>query len=179
MATISKKICLIGDFAVGKTSLVRQFVDQQFSDQYLSTVGVKISKKLLTLPEQSNNLQLMIWDIEGQTAFKKIAASYFQGAAGAILVADATRRETLEHISDQARDFLKVNPRAWLVIALNKADLVERSRLIQLASACDLDWCTQVLATYTTSAKEGTSVEQVFHHLGETLLKAPSKPSHP
>jgi small GTP-binding protein len=175
MATISKKICLIGDFAVGKTSLIRRFVDQQFSDQYLSTVGVKISKKRVPMPDPANHVQLMIWDIEGSTAFKKISSSYFQGAAGAILVGDVTRSETLEHLADHARDFLKVNPQGRLVVALNKADLVDRSRLIQLSGTYSLDWCNQMLATYPTSAKAGTSVEQAFSQLSMALATT-SKP---
>jgi small GTP-binding protein len=170
MATISKKICLIGDFGVGKTSLIRRLVDQQFSDQYLSTVGVKISKKLLSFPEQANNLQIMIWDVEGSTAFKKIAPSYFQGAAGAILVGDVTRTETLENLAEHARSFLTVNPQGRLVIALNKSDLVERSRLMELSSTYNLDRCHQMLGIYPTSAKEGISVEQTFEQLGTALM---------
>jgi small GTP-binding protein len=170
MATISKKICLIGDFGVGKTSLIRRLVDRQFSDQYLSTVGVKISKKLLGFPAQANNLQLMIWDVEGSTAFKKIAPSYFQGAAGAILVGDVTRTETLENLAEHARSFLKVSPQGRLVIALNKSDLVERSRLMELSSTYNLDWCHQLLGVYATSAKEGISVEQTFEQLGSALM---------
>ena len=84
---VSQKICLIGDFGVGKTSLIRQFVDRQFSDKYLSTVGVKISRKLVSINNLSDNtpvdlkqLQLIIWDIEGSTRFKAIAPSYLQGA---------------------------------------------------------------------------------------------------
>ncbi|MEO1762587.1 MAG: GTP-binding protein, partial [Cyanobacteria bacterium J06629_18] len=81
MSTISKKICLIGDFGVGKTSLIRRFVDRQFSDKYLSTVGVKISRKSVEVTDSKQgknlNLQLLIWDIEGSTKFKGISASYF------------------------------------------------------------------------------------------------------
>jgi small GTP-binding protein len=80
---ISKKICLVGDFGVGKTSLIRRFVDRQFSDEYLSTVGVKISRKTLELEgvrqQDQLNLQLLIWDLEGHTKFKAIAPSYLQG----------------------------------------------------------------------------------------------------
>jgi GTPase SAR1 family protein len=83
---ISQKICLFGDFSVGKTSLIRQFVDRQFSDQYLTTVGVKISRKLVSIPDLTNNsqvevkpeakqIQLIVWDIEGSTRFKAIAPS--------------------------------------------------------------------------------------------------------
>jgi GTPase SAR1 family protein len=69
--------------------LIRRFVDRQFSDQYLSTVGVKISRKLV----ESVNLQLLIWDLEGHTKFKGITPSYLQGASGAVVVADVSRIE--------------------------------------------------------------------------------------
>ncbi|MEL7243489.1 MAG: Rab family GTPase, partial [Cyanobacteria bacterium J06573_2] len=133
MSTISKKICLIGDFGVGKTSLIRRFVDRQFSDKYLSTVGVKISRKSVELTDskQGKNLklQLLIWDIEGSTKFKGISASYFQGAKGAIIVGDVTRPESLENISEHIQAFSKVNPKGKTVIALNKSDLIDAEYL--------------------------------------------------
>ncbi|NER82072.1 MAG: GTP-binding protein, partial [Leptolyngbya sp. SIO1D8] len=96
---IAKKICLIGDFAVGKTSLIRRYVDRQFSDEYLSTVGVKISRKRLDLAPVNNSpsvqLQLIIWDLEGRTKFEAIAPGYLQGASGAIVVGALDRQTTL------------------------------------------------------------------------------------
>ena len=95
MAMISKKICMVGDFSVGKTSLIRRFVDRQFSDKYLSTVGVKISRKAVELEGgegDKKTIQLLIWDIEGQTKFKAIAPSYLQGSKGVIIVADVSRQ---------------------------------------------------------------------------------------
>ncbi|MFM2429993.1 MAG: hypothetical protein RLZZ511_1206 [Cyanobacteriota bacterium] len=175
MVTPAKKICLIGDFAVGKTSLIRQFVDRQFSDQYLSTVGVKLSKKLVNALDENGAVQLMIWDIEGSTAFKHIAPSYFQGAAGAILVGDVTRPETLEHLTEHAQSFLKVNPKSPLIVALNKADMLDRGQLAQLCGRYNFSHLTQWLATYPTSAKDGSCVEQTFQQLATTLI-APKKP---
>ena len=89
MSAISKKICMVGDFGVGKTSLIRRFVERQFNDKYLSTVGVKISRKTVELAEVKQqdklSVQLLIWDIEGHTKFKAIAPTYLQVAAGAVL----------------------------------------------------------------------------------------------
>ena len=101
MSIISKKICLVGDFSVGKTSLIRRFVENKFSDRYLSTVGVKISRKSIEVETAiaSQLVNLLIWDIEGQTKFQSIATSYLKGASGSIIVADITRPETLEHLS--------------------------------------------------------------------------------
>ena len=111
---ISQKICLVGDFSVGKTSLIRRFVERQFKDEYLSTVGVKISRKNIEICPQEKEekylLQLLIWDIEGQTKFKGITPSYLQGAKGAIVVADVTRAETLTHLQDHLNLFFSINP---------------------------------------------------------------------
>ncbi|MEO0836337.1 MAG: ADP-ribosylation factor-like protein, partial [Cyanobacteria bacterium J06642_3] len=93
MSTISKKICLLGDFNVGKTSLVRRFVEDTFSDRYLTTVGVKISRKSMTVSTEQDihQVNLLVWDLEGNTKFKSITPSYLKGASGSIIVADLTR----------------------------------------------------------------------------------------
>lgn len=172
MATISKKICLVGDFAVGKTSLIRRFVEKQFSDNYLSTVGVKISRKTLTIPQKNQELLLVIWDIEGSTKFKSIAPSYFQGARGAIMVADVTQEETLNNLLNHIQSFLTVNPGSSIVIALNKSDLVEAEYLEGILNNCQkkLSDNNSVLATYLTSAKTGNNVDELFQVLAQYLL---------
>ncbi|MBC6480984.1 MAG: GTP-binding protein [Hormoscilla sp. GM7CHS1pb] len=91
METITQKICLVGDYGVGKTSLIRRFVERQFSDEYLSNVGVKISRKTLELA--AANVRLLVWDLEGSTKFQAIVPTYLQGAMGAVIVADLSRRE--------------------------------------------------------------------------------------
>jgi small GTP-binding protein len=174
MPTVSKKICLVGDFGVGKTSLIRRYVDRQFSDQYLSTVGVKISRK--TVPaspssQESQTLQLIIWDIEGDTKFKAISPSYLQGASGAILVGDVSRIETIQHLETHAQLFLKTSPKAWVVIALNKADLVEPETLEKLLAMNQFENPQRVLAVQATSAKTGNNVDPLFQILTQKLIE--------
>ncbi|NES78489.1 MULTISPECIES: Rab family GTPase [Okeania] len=172
---ISKKICLVGDFGVGKTSLIRKFVDRQFSDQYLSTVGVKISRKKVDLPkteaEKKNFLQLLIWDLEGHTKFKAIAPSYLQGASGAIVVADVTRQETIENLSERLDLFLSVNPKSVAILALNKSDLVDVEIINQLLSKFEHQEDERVIATYSTSAKTGENVDEIFEKLSYRMLE--------
>ena len=126
MSTITKKICLLGDFNVGKTSLVRRFIEDKFSDRYLSTVGVKVSRKSVNLTTEPDVRQVnfLIWDLEGKTKFKSITPSYLKGASGSIVVADLTRTETIENLSLHLQLFSQVNPQSKTIVALNKADLI-------------------------------------------------------
>ena len=175
MAIVSRKICLLGDFGVGKTSLIRRFVDQQFSDQYLSTVGVKISRKLVesTTPEsqQPFSLQLLVWDIEGSTKFKAVSSSYLQGAKGVIIVGDMTRQDTLTHLAEHLQHFSVINPTGRAVIALNKSDLIEPEKLENLLPKFQFADQGNVLATYPTSAKTGENVDAIFQLLVQNLIR--------
>ncbi|MCP5099231.1 MAG: GTP-binding protein, partial [Chloroflexi bacterium] len=98
MRVVQKKICLLGDFAVGKTSLIRQYVEGKFDDRYLSTIGVKISRK--TLKRDAMTLNLLIWDLAGGDNQNQIQATYLRGAVGALMVCDLTRTETIDAIFD-------------------------------------------------------------------------------
>jgi small GTP-binding protein len=174
MSTIARKICLIGDFGVGKTSLISRFVDRQFSDQYLSTVGVKISRKVVDLESAkqptsgAQSLQLMIWDIEGNTKFKGIAPTYLQGAKGAIVVADVTRMETIESLPTHIHNFTQVNPQGVLVVALNKFDLLDEEHGDRLLKALP-SYSAHVLQVFSTSAKSGSNVDRLFQTLSNQL----------
>ncbi|MFS8119596.1 MAG: Rab family GTPase [Microcoleus sp.] len=174
-ATISKKMCMIGDFGVGKTSLIRRFVDRQFSDEYLSTVGVKISSKILTLEniKQQANLtaKLLIWDLEGHTKFKGIAPTYLQGASGVLIVADVSRTETVERISEHIKLFSSVNPKGLIIIALNKVDLIDEEKLAMLVEISHAIAKDKVIAVYTTSAKTGQDVDDIFQKLAYTMVE--------
>lgn len=173
MSIISKKICLVGDFSVGKTSLIRRFVENKFSDRYLSTVGVKISRKPIELetPTASQSVNLLIWDIEGQTKFQPIAASYLKGASGSIIVADITRPETLEHLQTHLTLFFSINPQGLAIVALNKSDLAVEEKLARIIELYNFEQHPQVLATYVTSAKTGEYVDLMFTQLAENMIK--------
>jgi small GTP-binding protein len=175
MSVISKKMCMVGDFGVGKTSLIRRFVDGQFSDQYLSTVGVKISRKTVELESVKHQktvaAQLLIWDLEGHTKFKGIAPTYLQGASGVLIVADVSRPETVERTIEHIQLYSSVNPKGFIIIALNKVDLIDEEKLAVLTEIAYSVAGEKAIAIYTTSAKTGKDVDEIFHKLAYTMVE--------
>jgi len=165
---ISRKIVLVGDFATGKTSLIRRFVDDQFSDTYLSTIGVKISKKMIDLPSEC--IQGIIWDIEGGTPTKPVNTTYFIGAHGCILVADITRNETLENVGSYIELVREKTATAPLIIVLNKSDMIEDESAQEVLLLAKEKYADKVEAFFLTSAKTGRGVEEMFHTLAEKML---------
>jgi small GTP-binding protein len=157
---IRKKILLLGDFSVGKTSLIRRYVDNAFDDSYLTTIGVKISKKQLTI--HGIECELLIWDVEGATPLKRIHESYMLGASGAIFVADCNREETISHLDQHIERFLSVNPNASYVIAYNKSDLLTKQQKEEIV---------RKEHSLFTSAKEDNNVSNLFITLAEEILR--------
>jgi len=169
-AAINKKVCLLGDFGVGKTSLVRRFVYERFEDKYLSTIGVKVSRKAMVLSHQDRNIDLSIilWDLAGSEEFNQFRASYLRGASGIMLVCDLTRPETLQNLPSYLDDMNKVCPVADIILAANKADLTDEHRITTgeieaFAKGLNIPY-------YLTSAKSGDNVETIFRQLGHLML---------
>jgi len=163
---LQKKVCMLGAFGVGKTSLVRRYVQSIFSDTYLTTVGVKIDKKTLELDGES--LILLLWDIAGEDEVSPIRMTYLRGAAGYLLVADGTRPETLDVArSIQSRVQAEVGAVPFLVL-LNKADL-EESWDVSADTIAALEgsgW-----GVVRTSARTGQGVEAAFQELAQRMLR--------
>lgn len=168
MSMITKKICMVGDFGVGKTSLIRRFVERQFSDRYLSTVGVKISRKTVDIAETDTSIKLVIWDLEGRTKFKEINATYLQGSHGILIVVDATRPETITGAEHHIQDFTLINPEGCIAIALNKVDLIEVEARDKL-QALLLTENERFVTIQWTSAKTGVNVDLLFETLARCL----------
>lgn len=128
--TVSKKISLLGDFAVGKTSLIRRYVLGQFSATYQATLGVNVYKHAETIAREGDTaveMNMIIWDIESAEPNPEPFDSYLRGSAGAIVVADVTRPETIDSLDRQTRRFLGVQPGRPVVFALNKMDLLDEA----------------------------------------------------
>jgi len=172
MSSITKKICLLGDFNVGKTSLVRRFVEDKFSDRYLSTVGVKVSRKSTDVRTELDiqSIDLLVWDLEGNTKFKSITPSYLKGASASIIVADLSRTDTIKNLNQHLQLFFQINPKSKAAIALNKADLIPEEKLAKLVENYQSQSSKRVLGVYTTSAKTGDRVNEIFQRLAEELV---------
>ena len=163
---ISKKVCMLGDFSVGKTSLVERYVHSIFSDKYLSTVGVKISKKMLTL--DGAEVTLVLWDMEGRDVYAKVNLSYLRGAMGFFIVADGTRKETLETAVSLREAALSVAGDIPSCLLVNKADIKEQWEITDHMLAPLVDRGIRVLHT---SAKSGTGVDEAFSILTRNMLR--------
>jgi len=164
---IQKKICLLGGYGVGKTSLVSRYVHSMFSDKYLTTVGVKIEKKSIDLGTEQ--VDLVIWDIYGQDDFQKVRMSYLRGASGYLLVADGTRRATLDTALALHDSAQSVVPNVPFTLVVNKADLEPEWEIDQalLDGLVRRGW--RVLKT---SAKTGADVDEAFATLARAMIEA-------
>jgi len=168
------KICLVGEAAVGKTSLIRRFVLDDFDDRYIQTLGTKVSKKELIIPYPGDNSELKIdmtiWDIMGQKGFRELLKeAYFYGAKGILAVCDVTRRYTLDDLDDWIEGVYSVTGKIPILYMANKIDLKERmemgeEELVQATKAYDAPF-------YMTSAKTGENVEIAFQNLAERIAK--------
>ena len=175
MATFSKKICLLGEFAVGKTSLVRRFVYSKFDDRYLSTVGVKVSRKTISIARRNEDdiaeLVMLLWDLAGGADFDQPRASYLRGVSGAVLVCDLTREATLSRLPLYVKTLRETSPDADLIMAANKTDLPDLREVTEEQVKAVAE---QISAPYyMTSAKEGNEVDVLFRHLGRMLVSEP------
>ncbi len=168
---VKKKIVLLGDPAVGKTSLIRRFVLNTFDEKYVSTIGARVSKKEVELPTlmYKVKMDMMIWDLIGSKESTRLHEMYYRGADGALVVADITRLSTIENISMWVGSFRQsMGDRPSLMI-YNKTDLqgywtLDDTGMEALAAKHDTLY-------YKTSAKTGDNVEIAFYKLAESMLE--------
>lgn len=163
------KICLVGEGAVGKTCLIRRFIQDQFDDRYISTLGAKVSKKEIKLNGPgAADIDMTIWDIMGEKGFRELLKeAYFHGAQGVLAVCDVTRKETLKDLDEWVAAVVKVTGNVPVEYLANKADLKDQMSVTE----ADVRRAAEVhRAPYLfTSAKTGQNVEDAFLKLAQMI----------
>jgi small GTP-binding protein len=163
MQKIIAKIVLLGSVGVGKTSLTRQFVQNKFSEEYQSTIGVKVDKKVITFSD--GQVDLLIWDLAGEIYQSELFRKYLQGASGVIGIYDITRPSTHTKLQEVFEELDASKMNMHKIILANKSDL-----------SGDENYNTQINESHTynylTSAKTGENVNEAFTHLARTILSS-------
>ncbi len=166
MSELARKICLMGDFGVGKSSLVARFVRNTFSEKYLTTVGVKVDSKEVTVDRR--NVKLVVWDLAGKAELDSLNKSYIRGAHGLMLVVDGTREASLRaalYLWMQSQKQLAQVP---VVMLINKLDLIDKWEV----SSADIVRLSESVPTFRTSALSGEGVEAAFAALAKRLVES-------
>lgn len=157
---ISKKVIITGSFGVGKTSIFTRFIENTFSEKYLTTIGVKVDKKTVTI--DGREVSMIIWDIAGEVLQDKVPHTYFLGSSAVIYVFDLSRPLTFQNIETDLKHFNKILPGCIIRVVGNKKDLVDNATLQKIQREVNTD--------IVTSAKTGENVEELFTSIGRELL---------
>ena len=174
---MKKKICLLGDAAVGKTSLIRRYVFNEFDDKYIMTLGAKVSKKDINLEYTKDvgkiihvNVVLSIWDILGQRdeSSRRVRPVYFKGSSGALLVCDITRQSTFNNLAIWIKAFFQVTKEVPIVVLGNKIDLYKEAEVYYE----DLEKFSKDynIPVFITSARTNSNVDRAFYKLSEMMV---------
>ena len=177
---VKSKVCLVGDKAVGKTSLVHRYVMNMFDERYVTTIGTRVSKKevRVSIPEENLlvEVDMMIWDIMGEKGFRELLKdAYFYGANGILAVADVTRRRTLDDLDDWIDGVEPMIGKVPVLIVVNKMDLASTGQfrdrdVAQFAKAYGSEF-------FLTSAKTGDQVEAAFARMASLVLEQQLHPA--
>jgi len=162
------KVSIIGDYAVGKTSLVKRYMTDSFDEGYKATLGAAISTFKTTV--NGSDISLQVWDLAGQTSFQRIRVQYLFGTDFAIVVFDLTRKDTLDCVREWVTDVKQGAPEVLLYLVGNKADLKE-DRVIKPSAAETTRRSLKMLGYTETSAKDGTNVKELFQTISQLLLE--------
>ena len=160
---IAKKVLLVGSFGVGKTSLIKRFVTNKFSQEYISTIGVRVSTKIILL--ENTEIKLLIWDIAGTNGNDKIPKAYFLGASAVLYVFDVSREATYKNIEERITEVLKLSGQTKMMLIGNKKDLLTTAELQLVKDTIPIP------VDFITSAKEDGNVNEVFNLLASSALK--------
>ena len=159
----SRKIVILGHFGVGKTSLIRRFVEDTFSDNYTVTIGVHITKKVVEF-DVGDSISLILWDLEGTDDILTIRDSYLLGTHGAVFVFDVSRPSTFQNLHNDLKVVAQKMPEVPLLVVGNKSDLVEHNELVSILKE------NKITFDFLSSAKTGDTVNELFLRMA-TLLR--------
>lgn len=162
------KVSVIGDYAVGKTSLIKRYMTDSFDEGYKATLGAAISSFQTSV--KGSDVALQVWDLAGQTSFRRVRVQYLFGTDFAIVVFDLTRKDSLDCVKEWVSDVRQGAPEVLLFLVGNKADLKE-DRVVNPVAAEKVGKSLNMLGYLETSAKEGTNVKELFHIISEYLLE--------
>lgn len=163
---ITKKVCLLGSVCVGKTSLVRRFVYSCFSDKYQSTIGVKLHKKTIQL--DGDDLNLIVWDIQGEDRYDKVLVSFLKGLSGFMLVVDVTQprsAQTAIELRERVESNFGSLPH---IVVYSKCDLVPDDEIAQFKELLE----SKASGVLRTSSLTGDGVEEAFQSIATSMLPA-------
>lgn len=171
---VKLKLCLVGESAVGKTSLIRRYVYEEFDDKYITTMGAKVTKKEIRIEDSGNNgpleIQLLIWDIVGDQSFRQLLKeSYFFGSQGIIGICDLTRENTLSELHNWVDLVRCVTDTIPIIVLGNKNDLEGKQVGIGDIKGFASDY--ENTTFYLSSAKTGENVELAFKTLSKKILE--------
>jgi len=166
------KIVVLGDAAVGKTSLINQYIERSFEEDYKPTLGANIIRKDMFVEEINASVRLIMWDLAGQEKYNLIRSMYFQGCVGALLVYDVTRHNTFETINSKwLKDFKKyVKKEGTYILIGNKIDLTDQ-RIVSTEDGKNFAKKINAADYIETSAKSGENAEKAFENLVHQILK--------
>jgi small GTP-binding protein len=159
---ISTKVILTGSFGVGKTSLFQKFIFNEFSEKYLTTIGVRVQKKEIKVEDQ--DLSILLWDIAGEISQDKVPHAYLLGTSGVIYVFDLSRPMTYKNLESDIAYLKEKIKGVKIKIVGNKADLVTEEQIQEISEQLAIPF------DITTSAKTGENVEELFQMLGRDML---------
>ena len=168
-----QKIIIVGDPAVGKTSLLLRYVEDRFEEEYLSTIGVDFYMQTLNIDK--NEVKLQIWDTGGQEKFANIRPGYYTGAAGAVIVFDATNPSSFQNLEKWMAEVRKYRPNIPIVIAQNKVDLPRSISQDDVKAFIE----TYNLSVFETSAKDNVNIDSMFRYFSRMLLGLKVEPTKP
>ncbi|MFW9935812.1 MAG: Rab family GTPase [Candidatus Thorarchaeota archaeon] len=161
------KVSVIGDYAVGKTSIIKRYMTNSFDEGYKATLGAAISTFKTSV--SGSDISLQVWDLAGQTSFQRVRVQYLFGTDFAVVVFDLTREDTLDCVKEWVKDVRQGAPEVLLFLVGNKADLKE-DRMATPSSAEKLRKNLNMLGYLETSAKAGTNIKELFQTISKLLL---------